>query len=428
VRDQKRADDQLPEAALAAPAAATDSDVSVAAMSGAQKLRRLEAITDAALSRLDLDDLLTELLERTRDLLGVDTATIMLVDPSGKELVATATVGLEEEIRTDLRIPIGEGFTGRVAALAQPLTLDHVDSTSVVSRFLIDKHVTSMLGVPMLAAGAVIGVLHIGSTAPRQYSGDDIELLQLVADRAAMAAQARLAELDRATTLALQRSLLPARPPKIPGLDVAVRYIPGAQVGVGGDWYDLFQLPSGHIGEAIGDVAGNGLRAAVVMGRIRSALRAYALETDDPADVLSRLDRKIQRFEPDAMATAIYAVIAPDLSTVTVSLAGHLPPAVIAADGHTSLFEAPTDLPLGAYPDAPRRGTTEILPVGSSVFLYTDGLVERRDRRLTDGLALLLATLGAQPAEELCSHATAALLDHEQANDDVAILVIRRRD
>ena len=395
-------------------------------MSGTQKLYRLEAITDAALSRLNPDDLLNELLERTRDLLHVDTATIMLLDPSGRELVSTATVGLEEELRNDLRIPVGDGFTGRVAAIAQPLTLDHVDSTNVVSRFLLDKHVTSLLGVPMLAAGAVIGVLHVGSTAPRAYTSDDVELLRLVADRAAMAAQARVAQLDRATTLALQRSLLPARPPTIPGLDIAVRYIPGAEVGVGGDWYDVFQLPSGYIGVAIGDVAGNGLRAAVVMGRIRSALRAYALETDDPANVLSRLDRKIQRFEPDAMATAIYAVIAPDLSTVTASLAGHLPPALISSDGEASLLRAPTDMPLGAYPDARRRTTTAPLPVHSSVFLYTDGLVERRDRRLSDGLEILRTTLGAQPAEELCSRVTAGLLDDEQATDDVAILAIHR--
>jgi serine phosphatase RsbU (regulator of sigma subunit) len=123
----------------------------------------------------------------------------------------------------------------------------------------------------------------------------------------ALATQARLVSIDRATTVALQRSLLPGRLGMIDGIDAAGRYVPGAEVGVGGDWYDLFALPSGRVGAVIGDVAGNGLQAAAVMSRIRSALRAYALESNDPADVLTRLDRKIQTFEPDAMATVIYA-------------------------------------------------------------------------------------------------------------------------
>jgi serine phosphatase RsbU (regulator of sigma subunit) len=206
-----------------------------------------------------------------------------------------------------------------------------------------------------------------------------------------------------------------------------VRYIPGAAVGVGGDWYDLFTLPSGHTGVVIGDIAGSGLRAAVVMGRIRSALRAYALETDDPADVLTRLDRKIQLFEPGATATAIYAVIAPDRCTVTISQAGHLPPALIDSDGGATLVPAPTDLPLGAYPDAPRRTTTITVGAGSSLFLYTDGLVERRGQLITDGIDLLVRTLGPGSAEDLCTRTTDRLLSDLPATaDDVAILALKR--
>src|SRR5262249_17416928 len=139
------------------------------------------------------------------------------------------------------------------------------------------------------------------------------------------ATQARLSRLDRAAAIALQRSLLPGRLPAVPGLDVAARYVPGAEVGVGGDWYDLFALPSGHVGGVLGDGAAPWLRAAVVMCRIRSALRASALETADPADVLSRLDRKVQLFEPDAMATVAYAVLDPSHTSMQVSSAGHLP-------------------------------------------------------------------------------------------------------
>jgi putative methionine-R-sulfoxide reductase with GAF domain len=397
---------------------------STIAEEGGEQLRRLLAVTDAALAQLDIDDLLTELASRTRELMGTDTATILLLEPSGRELVAAAASGLEEEVRQGARVPVGEGFAGRIAATARPLVIHHVDRTTVVNPILIEEHLVVMAGVPITAAGRVLGVLHVGCRTPRTFSEADIDLLRMVADRAGMAAQARVSRLERQTTVALQRSLLPARPPDIEGFDVAARYVPGAEVGVGGDWYDLFALPSGYVGLVIGDVTGNGLRAAVVMGRIRSALRAYALETDDPADVLTRLDRKIQLFEPGAMATAVYAVIDPARTTVTLSVAGHLPPAVLDERGVAQLLEAAPDLPLGAYPNAPRRTTT--VPLPPAILLYTDGLVERRDRMLLDGINKLLAVLGPGSADELCTQAT-SVLHHAPATDDVALMAVCRR-
>ena len=390
---------------------------------GGEQLRRLLAVTDAALAHLDIDDLLTELASRVRELMGTDTSAILLLDPSGRELVATAASGLEEEIRLGVRIPVGEGFAGRIAASAQPLIIDRVDPTTVVNPILIEEHLSVMAGVPIMASGRVLGVLHVGSRTPRDFTDADIELLRLVADRAGLAAQARISRLERQTTVALQRSLLPARPPEVAGFEVAARYVPGAEVGVGGDWYDLFTLPSGRVGVVIGDVAGNGLRAAVVMGRIRSALRAYALETDDPAEVLTRLDRKIQFFEPDAMATAAYVVIDLARSTMNVSLAGHLPPILIDADGTTRLLVAPADLPLGAYPNPPR--TVHTVPLPDALLLYTDGLVERRGRILTDGIRELLDVLTSRSAEGMCAQAS-TVLHHAPAVDDVAMIALRR--
>jgi putative methionine-R-sulfoxide reductase with GAF domain len=394
------------------------------AADNAEKLRRIQAVTDAALSSLDIDDLLAELLDRTREMLAVDTATIMLLDPSGQELLATAASGLEEEIRQAIRVPVGRGFTGQVAATREPIILDHIDRDTVYSQALIDKHLAVVAGVPMLASDRIIGVLYVGSMTPRRFTDDDVDLLRLVADRASMATQARLSRLDRAATLALQRSLLPAHPPEVAGLEVAARYVPGARVGVGGDWYDVFELPSGHVGVTIGDVAGSGLRAAVVMGRIRSALRAYALESVDPADVLTRLDRKIQRFEPGAMATAIYSVIEPDRSRLVVSSAGHLPPLLVGPSG-THVADVPPDLPLGAYPDAPRRNTTLDLPVHTSLLVYTDGLIERRDEPISDAIVRLSKTVTAASPEDVCGRAI-ALMAQDSASDDVAILAVRR--
>jgi putative methionine-R-sulfoxide reductase with GAF domain len=389
-----------------------------------EKLHRLEAVTDAALSHLDVEDLLVELLERVRELLNVDTATVLLLDTSGQQLVATATRGLEEEVRQGVRLPVGSGFAGQVASRGQPVRIEHISHTNVLNPILVNKGIASMLGVPMIAAGRVIGVLHVGTLAPRRFSDDDVDLLQRVADRASLATQARLASIDRATTVALQRSLLPGRLAAIDGIEAAARYVPGAEVGVGGDWYDLFALPSGRIGAVIGDVVGNGLRAAVVMGRIRSALRAYALESDDPADVLTRLDRKIQHFEPDAMATAIYAVLEPSLERVTVSVAGH-PPPVLAEPGRPArLVEAPADLPLGAYPNVRRRTLHVPLTPAAVMFFYTDGLIERRTRQLDEGFELLLAAVTPGPAEQVCATVMTALIGDQPTNDDVAILAL----
>jgi len=271
------------------------------------RLRGIQAITDAALSRLDDHELLAELLERTRAILRADTAAVLLLDFSSGELIAAAAAGLEEEVGQGVRIPVGRGFAGRIAAEHQPVILDHVDHTTVRNPILWDKGIRALMGVPLVAGGKVIGVLHVGSLTGRRFTGDDVELLQLAADRAATAVASLMAQEDRIAAEALQRSLLPSALPVAEGAEMAVRYVPGAGV-VGGDWYDVFTLPTGQLGVVIGDVAGSGLPAAVIMGRMRSALRAYALETVDPAGVLAKLDAKMQHFEPGALATVAYAV------------------------------------------------------------------------------------------------------------------------
>lgn len=390
-----------------------------------ERLRRLQLVTDAALAQLDVEDLLIELLDRVRELLHVDTATVLLLDSTGEHLTATAARGIEEEVRQGVRLRVGQGFAGQVASLARPLAVQHIEDRSVLNRVLVNRGVTSMLGVPMIVGGQVIGVLHVGTLSERHFTDDDVDLLQRVADRISLATQTRVAGIDRAATVALQRSLLPARPPAVPGLDVATRYVPGAQVGLGGDWYDMFALPDGHVGVVIGDVAGHGLRAAVVMGRIRSALRAYALETNDPADVLTRLDRKIQLFEPGAMATAIYAVIPPSRDEIVLSVAGHLPPAIMDANGAARVMRVVPDMPLGAHRDAPRRSSQAPLNPGTLLLLYTDGLIERRTRSLEEGFKQLVSVMAAGDPETVCTSVMAGIIGGKPAEDDIAVLALR---
>jgi len=151
------------------------------------KLERVQAVTDIALAHLDLDELLPVLLPRIRDILSTDTCALLLLDEEHDELVARAAVGIEEEVEHGVRIPLGKGFAGRVAATGRPVVLDDVAEAEIVNPILVEKGIRSMLGVPLLVQARAIGVLHVGTLSPRKFSQDDEELLQLVAERVAVA-------------------------------------------------------------------------------------------------------------------------------------------------------------------------------------------------------------------------------------------------
>jgi len=389
------------------------------------RLRDIQSVTDAALSRLDDHDLLAELLERTRDILQADTAAVLLLDFSSGELIATAAAGLEEEVRQGVRIPVGRGFAGRIAAEHRPVILDHVDHNTVLNPILWSKGIRTLMGVPLIAAGKVIGVFHIGSLTPREFTSDDVEFLQLAADRAATAVHSLMMQDDRVAAAALQRSLLPSALPAAAGAQMAARYVPGAGA-VGGDWYDVFTLPSGQLCIVTGDVTGSGLPAAVIMGRMRSALRAYALESDDPATVLARLDRKMQYFEPGALATVLYAVFDPGLDQMHICSAGHYPPVIAHPGRPAELAGISPGLLIGAVPGAQRQVATMKISPGSLVCFYTDGLIERRGHTIDHGLARLCQAVTAQPPDTACAMVMAALVGSEPVPDDIALLMFRR--
>jgi signal transduction histidine kinase len=167
--------------------------------STSERVRRLQSVTDAALAHLRLDDLLAALLDRTREILEVDTCAILLLDEETNELVARAALGIEEEVEQGVRVPVGGGFAGRIAAEKRPVILDDVDHAHVLNPILREKGIKSMLGVPLVVEGEVRGVLHVGSLHLRDFQKDEVELLQLVADRAALAIEhARLFEAERA--------------------------------------------------------------------------------------------------------------------------------------------------------------------------------------------------------------------------------------
>ena len=386
----------------------------------AEQIRHLQSVTDVALGNFaHPQELMVRLLERVRDVLHADTAAILLRE--GDELVARAAKGLEEEVERGVRIPFGRGFAGRVAAESRPVALPHVDPADVLNPILGERGIRSLLGVPLLVEARVIGVLHVGTLKPRVFTPDDVSLLELAADRIALA-------IDRArhhgVARTLQRSLLPARLPHVTGLELAARYVPGVDdAHVGGDWYDVLRLPAGRVGVVMGDVVSRGLPAAAAMGQMRTALRACANDGSPPADVLRRLNDLVRSGENPEMATVAYAVLDPVGGEMVYSLAGHPPPLVLGHDGATRFLDQDRGGPVGVVTGAGFRQAADALRPGDTLLLYTDGLVERRGQSLDEGFRDLERTAGkgSRWPDELCDQLVAEL---GNVPDDVAVLAV----
>ena len=394
----------------------------------AERLDKLHALTDSTLSHLGTEALLVELLARVRDILDVDTAAVLTLDPEAGELEARAACGIEEEVRQGVRIPVGTGFAGRIAAVRHPLRLERVDATTVANPILWEKGIKVMLGVPLIGGDSVVGVLHVGRLEMRPFTDGDAELLQVVGDRVVAAIQSRELEVERAATQLLERSLLPARPPPCPGLEFAARYVPVEARSVGGDWYDLFTLPSGQLWIVVGDVTGSGLRAAVTMGRIRSALRAYTMLDEPPERVLDLVDRKIAHFEIDAIATVLCGAMDPPYDVMTLAIAGH-PPPVLAVPGRPAAFAETIVSPpigFGFGAEHPRVATTISVGAGTVIAFYTDGLIERRGESLDRGLERLRQAVSAEAPSQVARDVMRQCIGGSVPDDDIALVVMRR--
>jgi anti-sigma regulatory factor (Ser/Thr protein kinase) len=392
----------------------------------ADRLRDLERITDAALAYLPLEQLLDELLARVVAILGVDTSAILLLEDDDSTLVARAAKGLEEEVERGVRIPVGRGFAGRIAATRRPVRIFNIDEFEVVNPILREKGLRSLLGVPLLVEGSVIGVLHVGTLTPRAFDDEDVQILQRAADRAALAIFSRLAERERALADALQRSLVP-RLPELPGVEFAGRYLPAAAARLGGDWYDVFQLPDGRVGMAIGDVVGRGFHAAAIMGQLRSGLRAFALDSASPSRVLERLSRLLRQLEIGRTATLVYLTLDPHGGSLHLASAGHPPPLVDPLDGEPWFVALDGSVPLGATRHVRYDDVDLTLEPGDALLLYTDGLVERPGESLDAGLQRLAGVVGGsgEDLEHLGDLLVDEMLPEGAGDDDAALLMAR---
>ncbi len=286
-----------------------------------------------------------------------------------------------------------------------------------------------ILVVPLVSARRANGLLVASWNEPRRIADEERSLVEALAGQAAQALD-RASRFESEQTIAetLQRSVLPTSLPRVEGVQLAARYLPGsAQLDVGGDWFDALQLPDGKLGLVVGDVVGKGVQAAATMAQLRNATRAFSVERLKPASVLARLNRLADEVLDTSFATLAYLWLDPETRMCRLASAGHPPPLVAAPDGRVEFLEAVRGLPLGTGIRARYRQETVELPAGSVLLLYTDGLVERRGRSIDEGLDLLRAAVADAPKDpdRLLEHILGHVVGAGERGDDIALLAAR---
>ena len=411
--------------------------------------RRLELLAEAGrIFAAPLDVRLTS-LQFCRLVLGriADAVSVHIREPDGSYTLAAAEhvdveqVESQRALTADLPAPIAAAYD-RVLEVGDPLLVTGMEIDAFHAAITDDelrdalrqRSARSSILLPLVSGGRGLGVLTLTTIADGHPALDehDLEEMSELAGRLALAVDsARLLRQQTEIAHTLQRSLLPSSLPQVPGAEVAVRYLPGAEgVDVGGDFYDVIPLPSGRIGLVVGDVMGRGIRAAAVMGQLRAAVRSYCLEGHPPAALLTRLDRLVGTLEEGMLVTALYAEWDPVHSTVLCATAGHLPPLLRIPGEAPTFVELDPGVPLGVGAHA----YTEVeltLPPGALLLAFTDGLVEGPDLPVEDGMNRLAAVVaGTAGAMEVCDAALEELRPFDGSrryDDDTALLALVTR-
>ncbi len=402
-----------------------------------RRAARLQDVT-ARLSRaVTTEDAARAILRAATGGDGGEAAAIALAEDEGRSLRVIPGQMSRGTLR--LRPPFDLPVTdhGALAHVYRSGRAQWVESEAAwTERFAEDLEALSVLGtcmyaVPIVARGQPIGALAVffreGSSEP---SSEDIELMRSFAQQAGVALErARTYEVEHEAAVTLQRNLMPEQLAPELRVEVVGRYLPATRgVHVGGDWYDLVDRPDGTVALAVGDIAGHGLPAAAAMGQVRSAWRALALSSTDPSAILGSLDRFAMSVEGAFFSTIVTMLFDPSTNELRYASAGHPPAMVIDADQTSRFLEGGRSVPLGLAFDLPRPQALEILTPGAVLVLYTDGLIERRDESLDEGLRRLRSAgmrLAGAPLPEVAD----ALLDlvAEERHDDVALLAVGPR-
>jgi PAS domain S-box-containing protein len=411
------------------------------------RLTVLAEVSAALSATLDVSQALGRLAHLLVPALA-DWCAVDMITPHGVRRVAVAH---RDPAKVEIVQAIPPIFTGgsairRVVESGQPVLYAHVDDELLArtggprERVALVRAagVRSVVAVPLRARSRVLGSLVLCLTGDdRAYDESDLELATDIGRRAGLAVDnARLYSKEHDVAVALQRSMLPALP-EVPGLEMAAHYFAGSErADVGGDWYDVLPLPDGSVGVAIGDVMGHDLTAAAAMGQLRSVLRSYAWEGHRPADVLDRLDRLVQGLGMAQLATCVYGRLEPveGGALLYYANAGHLPPVVQGRTGDVQVLDGGKSVLIGAPArrgGAVGTGRTEAsayLPRGSTLLLYTDGLVEDRNTDVDAGVARLCSLVSrhdpALGVAALCDRLLDELLTGTRT-DDAAVVAVR---
>ncbi|MFJ7590594.1 SpoIIE family protein phosphatase [Streptomyces sp. NPDC097617] len=385
-----------------------------------------------------------------------DVVTVDLLEPvlrgeepseAHAEMRRTAVVGLEgdhplspagELIRFAPGGPMAAGLAGGHAVLEADLHATHRwrAQHQANARQILDRGIHSLIVVPLRARGVVLGMAGYwrGPDSP-PFDEEDVSFAEELTARAAVSVDnARRYTREHTMAVTLQRSLLPRGVPEQSAVEVAHRYL-AAQAGVGGDWFDVIPLPGTRVALVVGDVVGHGLHAAATMGRLRTAVYNFSTLDLPPDELLSHLDELVAHIDTDEQewqgitgATCLCAIYDPVSGQVTAATAGHPGPALVHPDGTVSFPEVPVSPPLGLGAGMPMESVTLTLPEGSRLALFTDGLIEGRDRDPDVSLAALRTALSgpSRTPEETCIAVIDAMLP-ARPSDDVALLVARTR-
>jgi serine phosphatase RsbU (regulator of sigma subunit)/anti-sigma regulatory factor (Ser/Thr protein kinase) len=386
---------------------------------------------------------LSERLQRTAASLSTaltqtDVARVVLQAASAGVRASRAIVhGVVEDRQVIRRIASESDFETEDEPLEVPLDGD--SSVARVARrggWWIEPPDTPSAGeertrlvVPLVSGNRSVGVLELGWDEPTTLDTEDQVLLRTIASQGAQALdRARHFESERSIAETLQRSVLPMALPRLDGVQIAARYLPGTQdIDVGGDWFDAVELSDGRLALVVGDVVGKGVHAAASMGQLRNALRAFSVERLKPQSALAKLDLLASDELDTTFATVIYAIVDTQAGVLRFSSAGHPPPAVAFPDGRVELLDEGRGLPLGTGLGPKYRQSVVELPAGSIVVLYSDGLVERRGRSIDEGIDALVAAMREAPmdAERLLEHVLESVMAGADRTDDIAILCAR---
>jgi PAS domain S-box-containing protein len=399
--------------------------------------RRLQLVTRDLAAAATTAEAAAALVEGARIGLDATRSGVYRITPDGRLTLVHMhgyPTGVEPGDFASLDIDDPLPLTDSVRA-GTPLWIENLDEFRTRYAHLADTvavtgtQATAVL--PMRVAGAVTGALTLSYDRPKIFFPDDRDYAALLTGLAAQAFERTIvADERRRIADTLQRSLLPAEPPDLARLAIAQRYLPGAEgAQAGGDWYDVLVLDDDRVAIAVGDVVGQGAAAAAVMGQLRSALSAHLLDGDAPAVALSKLDRFSHRVAGSRASTAACLLLDTRSGHMRWARAGHLPPLHLCPDG-AHYLDGATGCVLGIPGAPPFTEADAVLEPGSTVLLYTDGLVERRGEVIDDGLDRLAAAAAAHPhadPDTLIAALFDATLDDSEIPDDIAVIAVRLR-